>query len=107
MQSLKEKLIEAVEQIPGVENRPSPVAGGSALHYKGREFAHFHNDNELDLKLTKKLIKQEGIAHPENSEIHPGRAPSSQWIELRFNQACEVEKIAMLVKLAVNAMAAS
>ena len=104
MQSLKEKLIEAVEQIPGVENRPSPVAGGSALHYKGREFAHFHNDNELDLKLTKKLIKQEGIAHPENSTFHPGRASGSQWIELRFNQGCEVQEIARLVELAVKTM---
>ena len=102
MPSLKDRLILEVEKIPGVQDKPSPVAGGSALYYKGKEFAHFHNDNELDLKLTKKLIQQEGIAHPRDSKAHPNRSVNSQWIELRFKKAAEVKEVVRLVKLAVS-----
>ena len=104
MPSLKESLIKEVEKISGVENKPSPVAGGSALHFKGKEFAHFHNDNELDLKLTKELILQEGVNHPEDSKVHPDRSAASQWIELPYESVSELREVARLVKLAVGVL---
>jgi Luciferase len=53
MASLKKRLEERLRRLPGLEVRPSPVAGGTALFFRGREFAHFHSANELDLRLTK------------------------------------------------------
>jgi hypothetical protein len=98
----KTQLLEEVRSIEGLEERPSPVSGGSALFYHGREFAHFHNANELDLRLTKTVIHSLGLIHPPNSVQHPGRSPNSPWIELRFNSEEEVKKVAALISVAVT-----
>ncbi len=102
MPTLKEKLIKELEKIDGLEDQPSPVSGGSALFYKNKEFAHFHNDNELDLRLTKKIITREGLIHPQDSLQHPKRSAGSQWIELRFRKASDLKVIIKLVKLAID-----
>jgi hypothetical protein len=77
------------------------VAGGTALIYHGKEFAHFHNDNELDLRLTKKVIKTLGMSHPTDSHHHPNRSANSPWIEVRFKNSSDIEKVSELVRLAV------
>ena len=102
MAPLKTKLLAELRQIDGVEDRPSPVAGGCALFYRGKEFAHFHDDNEIDLRLTKTLIRELGLAHPAGSVHHPGRSANSAWIELRFADAADIARVAALVKLAVT-----
>jgi hypothetical protein len=84
-----------------VEDKPSPVAGGTALFYRGKEFAHFHNDNELDLRLTKSVILAQGLTHPSVSIHHPTRSLSSPWIEVRFTAAQDIAHVVRLVKLAV------
>ncbi|MEO8002468.1 MAG: luciferase family protein [Arenimonas sp.] len=101
MLNLKARLLEELQKIDGIEDRPSPVSGGSALFYKGKEFAHFHNANELDLRLTSKVIKAQGLSHPEDSLHHPSRSRNSPWIELRFTTTNDMKKLAALVKLAV------
>ncbi len=98
----KEQLLQALATIDGLTVEPSPVSGGAALFYRGREFAHFHNDNELDLRLTKKVIQAEGLVHPTGSPYHPSRSASSPWIEVRFKTKIEVERTAELVKLAIS-----
>ena len=102
MTEFKTQLLDDLTKIDGVEHRPSPVAGGTALFYFGKEFAHFHNDNELDLRLTKKAIQSEGLTHPSGSVHHPTRSPSSPWIELRFTTSKDIAQIVRLVKLAVT-----
>lgn len=100
--TLKQQLLVALAEIDGLTAEPSPVSGGTALFYRSREFAHFHNDNELDLRLTKKVIQAEGLAHPSGSIHHPSRSSSSPWIEVRFKTASEVARTAELVKLAIR-----
>ena len=100
MPSLKQDLLELLAPIEGFTAQPSKVAGGTALFYCGKEFAHFHNDNEIDLRLTRILIKSLGLSHPATSEQHPTRAASSQWIEVQFQTAYEVHCVAELVTLA-------
>jgi hypothetical protein len=102
MVKLREKLIKELEDIDGLKDQPSPVAGGSALYFNDRAFAHFHNDNELDLRLTKKAIISEGLSQPKESMHHPKRSPGSPWIELRFEQVSDIKNIVKLVKLAVD-----
>ena len=101
MDNLKAQLLVRLRAIEGVEDRPSPVAGGTALFYRGQPFAHFHHDHELDLRLTKKLIKAQGLSHPPGSVHHAGRSPNSAWIEIRYGSAGELERVVELVRLAV------
>jgi Family of unknown function (DUF5519) len=100
--SLKRDLLQLLQGIEQLQALPSNVAGGTALFYKGKEFAHFHNDNEIDLRLTKTLIKSLGLSHPTRSAFHPTRAASSNWIEVRFYTMEEVNATAGLVRQAIS-----
>ncbi|HEX4923726.1 MAG TPA: luciferase family protein [Bdellovibrionales bacterium] len=102
MPKLRNELIKKLERIPGLEDRPSKVAGGSAIFYKNKEIAHFHNDNEIDVRLTKKIIRKEGLNHPSDSKIHKHRSPNSEWIEIRFNKSKDVNEVVRLFKLALE-----
>ena len=104
MKSLKDQMLYGLAAIDGVEIRPSRVAGGMALFFGGKEFAHFHGANELDLRLGKRLIKEHGLIHPLDSEQHPGRSPNSPWIELRFEDARDVARTVEIVRVAVQAL---
>lgn len=100
MASMKSELLDQLREVEGLQALPSRVAGGTALFYRGKEFAHFHNDHEIDLRLTKALIKSLGLHHPSGSSIHPRRAASSNWIALRFHTSEEVIVIVELVRQA-------
>lgn len=104
MTGLKAQLLDALRGIAGVEVQPSPVAGGTALFRAGKTFAHFHNDNELDLRLTRKHIRALGLSHPAGSLHHARRSANSPWIELRFHQPADIERICALVRLALAAL---
>ncbi len=99
--TLKQQLLALLEPVEGFAALPSKVAGGTALFFRGKEFAHFHHDNEIDLRLTKSVIKQLGLVHPTRSSFHPTRSPSSQWIEVRFHNSEDVQHVAALVKKAI------
>ena len=77
MSSPKHKLLSELEGVDGFEALPSKVAGGTALFYMGKEFAHFHHDEEIDLRLTRKVIKSMKLEHPPRSNHHPTRSASS------------------------------
>lgn len=102
MATLKQLLVSKLEKIPGLEDRPSKVAGGSAIFYKNKEIAHFHNNNEIDIRLTKKVIKGQGLSQPTDSKFHHHRGPSSEWIELRFRSQGQVDEVVRLFKLALE-----
>jgi hypothetical protein len=101
MPTLKKLLLSQLAPIEGFAAEPSKVAGGTALFYQGKEFAHFHHDHEIDLRLTRKVIRALGLSHPERSEFHPARAAGSQWIEVRFHSTDEVHRVVELVKHAI------
>ncbi len=105
MVTLRELLIERVANL-GVEHRPLPGRddGFSALCYRGKALAHFHNDNELDIRLTKQIITREALKHPRNSVSHPKRSNNSHWIELRFHTAADLDRVVELVKIAIEGM---
>ncbi|MFG6485105.1 luciferase family protein [Roseateles sp. BYS78W] len=101
MAALKQQLLDLLAGVDGVTAQPSPVAGGTALFCRGKEFAHFHHDHELDLRLTRKLIASLGLSHPAGSIHHPARSANSAWIEVRFHSPDDVQRAAELVRLAV------
>jgi hypothetical protein len=105
MAALRARLIDRVAKF-GVEERELPGRddGFSSLFYGGKAFAHFHNDNELDIRLTKAVIVRAGLTRPTDSTVHPNRAKSSHWIELRFHSTADLDRVVRLVKLAIEDM---
>ena len=103
MAHLRTQLIQRLEKL-GVEDRawPDRNDGFSSLFYDGKEFAHFHDDNELDIRLTKNVINREGLKHPTGSRVHPNRTKNSQWIEVRFAKPADLDKVVDLAKLAIE-----
>ena len=99
----KEKLLSLLEDVSGLEHKewPERTDGFSTLHFNGKEIAHFHHFNELDLRLGKVLIKQEGLVHYSDSKNHPKRAKSSPYIELRFQNDKDILEVVRLVKLSI------
>lgn len=100
MVQAKQQLLDLLASVEGVTIEASPVAAGTALFFRGKEFAHFHSDNELDLRLTRKVIASLGLSHPLDSVHHPTRSTHSPWIEIRFKTPSEVLRAAELVRLA-------
>ncbi|MCR9204881.1 MAG: DUF5519 family protein [Halobacteriovoraceae bacterium] len=102
MAKLKAELLNKLSKISGLEHRPSRVAGGTAIFFKGKEIAHFHHNNEIDVRLTKKVIKGEGLSHPDDSKFHHHRTPNSEWIELRFRRQEHLKEVVRLFQLAIK-----
>jgi hypothetical protein len=103
MANLREQLIKRLERL-GVEHRPFPGRddGFASLCYAGKAFAHFHNDRELDIRLTRAVIEREGLVHPASSTVHPARTRKSPWIEVHFTTDKDLERVARLVQLAID-----
>jgi len=103
MAHVRSQLVQRLEKL-GVEDRALPGRddGFSSLFYNGKEFAHFHDNNELDIRLTRKIINREGLEHPTGSRVHPNRTKNSQWIEVRFMKPADIERVLNLVKLAID-----
>ena len=103
MATLRNQLVRRLEKV-GVEDRALPGRDGgfSSLYYGGKEFAHFHDDNEVDIRLTREIISSEGLVHPLDSRIHPSRSRNSHWIEVRLSKAADIEKLVHLVRLAIE-----
>ena len=104
MAQLKAELIKRLEKIPGLTHKPWPDRddGFSTIHFKGREIGHFHNVNELDLRLGAKTIRKEGLKHFPDSVNHPRRSPSSPFVELRFDSARDLDRVVRLVNLLIE-----
>ncbi len=100
--SPRSKLVKRLEAL-GIEHRSLPGRddGFAGLFYRGKEFAHFHNDRELDIRLTRAVIEREGLIHPKSSTHHPSRSAKSPWIEIRFATAKDVDEIVRLVRIAI------
>lgn len=103
MNPLKSERVKRLESISGVEHKtwPERQDGFSTLLFNEKEIGHFHNFNELDLRLGKTLIQQEGLSHHPDSVYHPKRSKQSQFVELRFNTPQDLDRIVELVQLLV------
>jgi hypothetical protein len=107
MTSLRKQLIARVANL-GVAEEPVPGRddGFAALFYRGKPFAHFHHDEEIDLHLTRSVIAREGLVHPSSSFVHPKRSKTSHWIELRLKTAADLDHVTRLIQLAIETMTA-
>lgn len=100
MSNIRKQLIRELLKIEGITEKiwPDRSDGFSSLQIDGKEFAHFHNDNEIDIRLTRRIISREMLVHPNASKNHPNRSKNSPWIEIHFFNKNDIELIVMLVK---------
>lgn len=84
-----------------MEERPSKFGGSGAAYYFGaKEVAHFHAGNALDLRLTRRVIRElrEDLGVPSGP-----RKSASDWIELRFRSEADLVTMVGLVERALRA----
>ena len=95
------ELVAQIGTLPGVSEGTSRFgqSGRAAWFVSGREFAHLHSDDLLDLRLPREIqasLKGDPRAHFRKSR--------SEWLEFEFHQSQDVE---FLVSLARHAWAAA
>lgn len=100
MPDIRKQLVRELLKIEGVTEIiwPDRSDGFTSLSYDGKDFAHFHNDNEIDIRLTRAIISSELPAPPGTSKNHPNRSPNSPWIEIRFFDKSDIDEIIRLTK---------
>jgi hypothetical protein len=105
MTSLRKQLISRLAKL-GIEEQSVPGRddGFAGLFYRGKAFAHFHHDEELDIHLTRSVIAREGLVHPATSPVHPKRSKSSHWIEIPLKTVPDLDHVTRLVTLAIAKM---
>lgn len=96
-----ERLRSALSGLPDVQESLSRFGArrNPAWSVSGREFAHLHADDRLDLRLPRRAQ----AALRNDSKAH-FRKSASEWLELEFHTADDVEH---LIALAGEAWAAA
>jgi len=108
MNPLRKQLSQKLRKL-GVEERawPGRDDGFASLSFGGNEFAHFHNDHEIDIRLGKDLIRRERLVHHAESTVHPKRSKNSPWFEKRIQTKADVEETLRLITLALKELSPS
>ena len=102
MDELRVKLEQCLKDIPGLKIDLWKDTDLVCLFFEGKDFAHFHGDRTLDIRLSQKIIRQEGLSRAVSSRIHPNRSKNSRWIGVEMKDENDVQKIVRLVKRACS-----
>ena len=100
MATLKEQLADRILELEGVELRTSRFSDRPAFWVGTRELAHFHRDNEIDIRLTRKTIRS--LKAELDEDPRATLRKSSDWVEYRFPRRTHLDRILELVALAVE-----
>jgi hypothetical protein len=95
-----EQLRTALAGLPGTAQHPSRFGSGenTAWSVAGREFAHLHADDLLDLRLPRAV--QAGLRADPRAHF---RKSASQWLEFEFHSPEDVAHLATLARIAWDA----
>jgi len=99
---LRAQLERQIANLPGVEERPSRYGHGRSFAAGGREIAHFHGDERLDVRLTRAEIRARKRAGGLDGRLM-SRGSSSDWVEIRIVGAPDVAFALSVVEEAVRA----
>jgi len=103
MAELRKKLIQKLEKIQGIDvHLWKPESDFMVIDYKGKEVAHFHGNNELDVRLSKEVVKREGLTHAPNRVGHPDRKNGGRWLIVRFTRESHLAEMERLIKMAIE-----
>ena len=102
---LRQELERRLLAMPSVALDTWKDTGLVCVFFGKKEFAHFHGDNILDLRLTPKIIREEQLSRSVSAEIHPNRSQNSRWIGIEFNSRSDIDTLLHLVRRACEDMA--
>lgn len=103
MAKLRKMLIQELESIPGIDiHLWRPDRDFVVIDYKGKEVAHFHGNNEIDVRLSPEFVKREGLTHAPNRVGHPNRKNGGTWLVVRFTRESHLAETIRLVKKAIS-----
>ena len=88
--------------IPGLTRGPSRYGHGSAFLAGGREVAHFHGENRMDVRLTREVIRVRKSEGGFDARVKT-RGASAEWVEVHFFAASDFALVLTLVEEAVRA----
>lgn len=97
---LRALLEQRLRDIDGVTVAPWKGTALISVQFNGREFAHFHGQDILDIRLSQPIIRQEGLSRDVSNEIHPNRSQTSRWIGIRFAERADIDRVLDLAKCA-------
>ncbi len=97
------KFLESkLKDIPNIEISHWKDTDLVCIFFNGKDFAHFHSDHILDIRLSQKIIREEQLQRTISQTHHPNRSKNSRWIEVEFYNEDDVHKLVHLVQRACN-----
>jgi hypothetical protein len=90
--------------LPGLDRRLSRHGDSFSYFVAGREIAHFHGDERMDVRLTRGRIPELRAQGRLDSRVRT-RGPTAEWIAVRVQDPRDVEYAVGLVEEAMRANA--
>ncbi|MEM1163439.1 MAG: luciferase family protein [Pseudomonadota bacterium] len=97
MKALLKERLEAIDDVHVATWKDTELL---CVFYRGRDFAHFHGDDILDIRLSPKIIREAQLTRSVSARIHPNRSRNSRWIGIEFKTEEEVDRLIGLVRRA-------
>ena len=74
MAELRKKLINKLEKLSGIDvHLWKPDSDFMVIDYEGKAVAHFHGNNELDIRLSKEVVKRDVLCRTSPASIKAHR----------------------------------
>jgi hypothetical protein len=99
---LAQRLRNALLAIPGVVESPGVFGQGDAFWINGSQIAHWRDPYTLELRLTKRLIRERRAELKQDARVIL-RAGTSDWLMLHFDSRDDVIFAARLAIAAADA----
>src|SRR6266699_6017307 len=80
---LARHLAARILSLPGVRGEKSRWTSSNAYYVGSREFAHFHNEGDIDVRLTKRVQRERAPSLRNDTRVKLRERPS-EWVALSF-----------------------
>ncbi|WP_210585284.1 luciferase family protein [Streptomyces sp. GESEQ-35] len=99
--TLARRALERLEAWPDLTVVPASCGTGRALRTPRNEIVHFHSDHEVDLHLTSAAIQRFSDDLVKSTAIR--LVPGSRWVTVHLDCDTDVDLLASLVSVALQA----
>lgn len=103
MISPRQTLETALSALPDVSIEPYKDTALICVLYRGREIAHFHDQQEIDIRIPTKFARRANLGEPLTSGRHPNRSKKSIWRIMRFHNQDDVTALVALFEQLIDA----
>jgi len=90
-------------KIPDIVVEPSQFGGEPAFWAHGQEIVHFHDDDVVDLRLTRGEIRGRRADLRADPRVELRVSTSSDWVEIHFSTPADIEFVVDLARVAATA----